>query len=196
MYQGDNMKIHLKNNFQNYKGFSLIELMIVVAIIGLLAAIGIPQYAKFQAKARTSEAKAHLSSIFNGEVSFKAEWNTYTTDLSDIGVGAVGSNLRYTAGFTAAACANYAAGASSQDTTRTQIHTISSGDATWVAATGLSSGGGATAQLTGSACDGPTGFTAVAVGDPRNTPAALSSTTSDTWTITNTKTLANPVTGL
>ena len=36
-------------------GFSLVELMIVVAIIGMLAAVGIPQYAKFQAKARQSE---------------------------------------------------------------------------------------------------------------------------------------------
>ena len=46
----------MKKLFTNKKGFSMIELMVVVAIIGVLAAIGIPQYSKFQAKARQSEA--------------------------------------------------------------------------------------------------------------------------------------------
>lgn len=190
------MKSHLKKLLIHQKGFSLIELMIVVAIIGLLAAIGIPQYAKFQAKARTTEAKGHLAAIYNGEISFRAEWNSFTVDLTDMGISAVGSNLRYTAGFTAAACLNYAAGASSQDTTKTQIHTVSSGDATWAAGTGLVVGAAASAALTGSSCNGPTVFTAVAIGDPRNTPAALSAATSDTWTINQAKTLGNTITGL
>lgn len=190
------MNIHFKKFFRAQKGFSLIELMIVVAIIGLLAAIGIPQYAKFQAKARTSEAKGHLAAIYNGEISFRAEWNSFTVDLRDMGISAVGSNLRYTAGFTAADCLNYAAGATSQDNTSTQIHTVSTGDATWAAGTGLVVGAAASAALTGSVCDGTTSFTAVAIGDPRNTPAALNAATSDTWTINQTKTLGNTITGL
>ncbi|OYZ12982.1 MAG: hypothetical protein B7Y39_18510 [Bdellovibrio sp. 28-41-41] len=91
----------------NRKGFSLVELMVVVAIIGILAVIGIPQYQKFMSKARQAEAKTHLNSIFQGEASFFTEYNSYTNNLRAIGAGAVGQALRYNAGFVqlAAACA-------------------------------------------------------------------------------------------
>ncbi|HEX8706279.1 MAG TPA: prepilin-type N-terminal cleavage/methylation domain-containing protein [Myxococcaceae bacterium] len=45
-------------------GFTLIELMIVVAIIGILAAIAIPNFVRFQARARQSEANVNLKSLF------------------------------------------------------------------------------------------------------------------------------------
>jgi type IV pilus assembly protein PilA len=89
----------------NQKGFSLVELMVVVAIIGILATIGIPQYQKFMAKARQSEAKTHLNAIFQGESSFFTEYNHYSVSLRNIGSAAVGQNLRYNAGFTINACA-------------------------------------------------------------------------------------------
>jgi type IV pilus assembly protein PilA len=59
------------------KGFTLIELMIVVAIIGILAAIAIPNFLKFQAKSKQSEAKANLGAIFTGEVAYFGENNVY-----------------------------------------------------------------------------------------------------------------------
>src|SRR5205807_10529063 len=59
------------------QGFTLIELMIVVAIIGILAAIAIPNFMTYQAKARQSEAKVNLGGIFTTATSFFAENNTY-----------------------------------------------------------------------------------------------------------------------
>ncbi len=47
-------------------GFTLIELMIVVAIIGILAAIAIPNFVRFQARARQSEVNVNLKSLFTG----------------------------------------------------------------------------------------------------------------------------------
>jgi type IV pilus assembly protein PilA len=52
--------------------------MIVVAIIGILAAIAIPNFLKFQAKSKTSEAKSNLGAIFTGQVSYFGENNVYS----------------------------------------------------------------------------------------------------------------------
>ena len=62
---------------KNKKGFTLIELMIVVAIIGILAAIAIPNFLKFQAKAKQSECKSNLGAIYTAQVAYFGEFNTY-----------------------------------------------------------------------------------------------------------------------
>jgi type IV pilus assembly protein PilA len=83
------------------KGFTLIELMIVVAIIGILAAIAIPNFLRFQAKSRQAEAKTNLGGLFTSEESYRAEFNSYTTDLIQVGWAPSGSP-RYLYGFTTA----------------------------------------------------------------------------------------------
>ena len=59
------------------EGFSLVELMIVVAIMAILAAIAIPTYLNFQMKARESEARTNLAAIKTCEESYKAENDLY-----------------------------------------------------------------------------------------------------------------------
>ena len=83
------------------RGFTLIELMIVVAIIGILAAIAIPNFNRFQSKSKQSEAKANLKGIFTAAKSRFAEKDNYGSSFSDIGF-APERNNRYTYNYGAA----------------------------------------------------------------------------------------------
>lgn len=81
---------------RNKKGFTLIELMIVVAIIGILAAIAIPNFLKFQAKSKQSEAKTNLKGVYTAETGYFGEQNSYGT-FSAVNWAPVGtSRYRYT----------------------------------------------------------------------------------------------------
>jgi type IV pilus assembly protein PilA len=66
-------------------GFTLVELMIVVAIIGLLASVAIPNFKQYQAKAKTSEAKLQLAAIYTAETAFAGDYDTYAHCLAVMG---------------------------------------------------------------------------------------------------------------
>ena len=86
------------NKVKNQKGFSLVELMVVVAIIGILAAIAIPSYQKFQRRARQAEPKTMLASIYSAEVTFIAEYGLGSPNLLQIGI-TPGGQVQYLTGF-------------------------------------------------------------------------------------------------
>lgn len=103
------------------KGFTLIELMIVVSIVSFLAMVSVPSFMKFLAKAKRSEAYMNLSALYTAEKMHFAEHGSYSSVLS--GSGGIGwkpegyhgggkdENFYYTYGFAnGAEGANYFTG--------------------------------------------------------------------------------------
>jgi len=91
---------------RNSKGFTLIELMIVVVIIGILAALAIPRFMASTTKAKMSEARQLLKQIYTMQHAYRQENDTYTLNgtsasaaaqnaFADIGVE-IGATARYT----------------------------------------------------------------------------------------------------
>jgi type IV pilus assembly protein PilA len=96
----------------NHSGFTLVELMIVVAIIGILSSIAIPNYQRYQAKARTAEAKLYLSSAYTAEKSFVVEYSSYTSCLAAAGFGLDSNQNYYGIGFLSASATGTTCGQS------------------------------------------------------------------------------------
>ena len=71
--------------YRKMQGITLMELMIVVVIIGILAAVAYPNYRDFAARAKRNEAKAALLQIAVQQERFYLNNNTYTTDMTQLG---------------------------------------------------------------------------------------------------------------
>jgi len=172
---------------KNQQGFTLVELMVVVAIIALLAATALPQFRKYQAKSRVSEAKLALASIYTAEESYYGEYANYATCLAYMGYTPTGAaaDRYYDTGFSSQATAHTGVRAGCTTTSPTNFYagtkhgttdtvdTADFGDAAMNAAFSV--------------------YTAEALGviDKDNTTSALASD----WTITSDKALVEQQSG-
>lgn len=86
------------------RGFTLVELLVVVAIMGLLFAIAYPHYASFVVKARRTEAQAALLAIMQDQERYFTRHNTYLAFSADTGDGDA-ARFKWWSGSSAAASA-------------------------------------------------------------------------------------------
>lgn len=139
----------MMNVAEQKNGFTLIELMITVAIIGILAAVAIPNFLQYQARARQSEAKVNLGAIYLLEITYFVEEGRYGS-MGETRYNLAGASNRYTyrtgaAGGFGGPNAGVLTG-STQDTINTS--------------TGIIAAEGVTVAM-----NGPTGFTITAAGN-------------------------------
>ncbi len=78
----------------NDQGFTLIELMIVVAIIGVLAAIAIPLYGDYIARSQMSEAPALIDGAKTTIETYISEYASFPTNLSALGIRTSGKYVQ------------------------------------------------------------------------------------------------------
>ncbi len=86
-----------KKRLGNQRGFTLIELMIVVAIIGILTAIAFPLYANIQARARVAKAQADARTLASAVVVYSAHMGVLPTSLTAL-TGSVSNGQGLVAG--------------------------------------------------------------------------------------------------
>lgn len=84
----------------NEKGFTLIEVMIVVVIIGILSAIAYPSYTEYVMRANRSEGQAYLIDVAARQERFYSQNNSYVNKESDVGKLGLSGNKSPTGKYT------------------------------------------------------------------------------------------------
>ena len=87
------MRIFMSKNYRKNKGFTLLELLVVVLIIGVLASIALPQYRKAVGKAELAQVISATKVIQNAEERFYLTNGSYTNNLNQLDINLPNSNV-------------------------------------------------------------------------------------------------------
>src|SRR4051812_6043073 len=79
------MSSSIRNRRRNQRGFSLIELLIVIAIILIILSIALPQMSKSRMNAQEMAAVAEIGTINKQQIQYYSQYNQYATSLSQLG---------------------------------------------------------------------------------------------------------------
>jgi type IV pilus assembly protein PilA len=78
----------LNNASRRRAGFTLVELAVVIVIIGVLAAFGVPRFLKSVEKSKATEAFEYLASVRTAQERYQAQYGTYTADITQLDIKA------------------------------------------------------------------------------------------------------------
>jgi type IV pilus assembly protein PilA len=95
------MSLKLQTKFLRHlsydtKGFTLVELLVVIIIIGILAAIALPNFLSQGAKAKQTDAKQNIGLINRAQSAYRVENNTFATTFDVLSTGVLSGNTKAT----------------------------------------------------------------------------------------------------